>query len=150
MEKYIFIDLLLEKYLKNDDINHDILEVTSHQFNPLWNNFQQIEQYYINNFYEYDLIEKNENVIYRERLNGEIINELEFEKTSADWYILEKANDSVVSFDDIRNSLKEHFMMEFLNVEIFNMIEELLSAHLIYTTDDYSEILTIIDINNVL
>jgi Fe-S oxidoreductase len=149
-KKHTFIDLLPEKYLKNDDTNHNILEVTSHQFHSLWNNFQQIEQYYINNFYEYDLIGKNENVIYRERLNGEIINELEFEKTSADWFILEKANDSVVSFDDIRDSLKEHFMMEFLNVEIFHMIEELLSAHLIYTTDDYSEILTIIDINNVL
>jgi radical SAM superfamily enzyme YgiQ (UPF0313 family) len=151
-EKHAFRYFLPANYLKNDDVDHNILEVTNdRQTGHIWNSFQQVEYFFITNSYEYELIAKNENVvIYRERLNGHIINELEFEKNSADWFILEKANDSVVSFDDIQKSLRENFKREFLITEVFNIIDELLGAHLMYASDDMSEILTIIDINNIL
>jgi radical SAM superfamily enzyme YgiQ (UPF0313 family) len=145
-----FLNFLPKKYLKQGDINCDILEVTNRIFNPLWNDFQQIEQHYISNFYEYELLKKNENIIYRERLNGEITNEFEFDKSSLDWYVLESGNDVVTSLDNILSSLETHFETKFLNVEIFNILENLISAHLIYASSDYSEIVTIIDINSVL
>jgi hypothetical protein len=95
-------------------------------------------------------LKKNENIIYRERLNGEIVNEFEFDKSSLDWYVLECGNDVVTSLNYILSSLETHFETKFLNVEIFNVLENLISAHLIYASSDYSEIVTIIDINCVL
>lgn len=146
-----FVNFLPEKYLKQGDINCDILEMTNRVFNPLWTNFQQVEQHYVSSFYEYELLKKNENIIiYRERLNGEIINELEFDKSSLDWYVLKNGNDAVTSLDNILSTLITYFEMEFLNVEIYSVLENLLSAHLIYASSDYSEIVTVIDISSVL
>ncbi|MFK2442212.1 hypothetical protein ACIXQD_20490, partial [Bacteroides fragilis] len=55
-------------------------DYTKKTYNKLWDIFKNVETYYIENEYKYKFI-KNHNIItYREFLNNELINELEFKE----------------------------------------------------------------------
>ena len=89
--------------------------------------------------------------MYQEFLNKEKINEIEINKNSLEYFILEKANSEVISFTNLLNEIRsnEKFFY-FLECEIINMIEELKKEALLYVSFDYSELLTIIDIREVI
>jgi hypothetical protein len=112
---------LPKNYLKVGDEDYNIIQATYSQSSPLWSRFQSIEQYYIRSNYEYELVAQEDCIIYRERLNGTIVNELAFEKLSIDWLILETANGAVISLDDTILLIRENFERKILNIEILTV-----------------------------
>lgn len=110
---------------------------------------QEIISYYAKSRHEYKLYKKGNCILYREFLSGEIISEIEFELGSLDWYILKKANNKIVSINQTISDLKKR-QEEYLDIEIFNTIEELRKENLLYASDDYSEMVSVINIDMIL
>lgn len=109
-----------------------------------WLNFVKVEQYYKENNFCYKVFDYKESILYKEYLNNEEINELEIKKDSVEYLILSRSNSSVFSFSKIRSLINEDNM---LDCEIYDYIENLKEEGLIYTNTDYSEIISVIDIN---
>ena len=80
--------LLSEKIINKKDKYILFEDYTKKTYNKLWDIFKNVETYYIENEYKYKFI-KNHNIItYREFLNNELINELEFKENEEHWCIL--------------------------------------------------------------
>lgn len=144
------IDTLPKNFFKKKNLESSIVELVNNRINPLWTLFQQVEEHYLNNNYTYQLLKKGKSIIYNERLNNVIINTFEFEMESLDWFILLKANDSVITINDLQIQIEKEFKENILNIELLNVLEELKSIRLIYATNDYSEIVTIINTNDII
>lgn len=142
--------LIPSKYNQFEDSDLHITEKIKTKYNPLWTSFFETEKYYLTNNYEYELLSKKDSILYREYLNSGIINELEFERGAIDWIILEFCNDSVRSINEIVSLLKTTSHPELLDIELYNIIDELYVERLVYVSDNYSEIVTIIDTKLVL
>lgn len=85
----------------------------------------------------------NDNILFRERYNGLIINEIEFKQSSYEWLILTKCNKRI-------NSLQELCRELVLNTEqLVEYIENLNNEGLIYYNKDYSEIVSIVDTDRI-
>lgn len=141
----MFDQLLPNDFLNIDDDELDIIDVNYSKMNPIWDNFVNVEGYYLSNYFSYELISYESSIIYREYFNGTSINELELESDSIDWYILKQANDKVVSYEELIEGVREKFDINFMDVEMINTIEELKNEGLIYVSDDHSEIISIIN-----
>ncbi len=145
-----FMDALPKSFFKKKNLEASIVELVNNKINPLWTLFQQVEEHYLNNDYTYQLLKKERSIIYNERLNNAIINTFEFDIDSLDWFILLKANESVITINDLQSKIEKEYKEEILNIELINVLEELKSIRLIYSTDNYSEIVSIIDTNNII
>lgn len=141
----MFSQLLPYEYIKNDDKELDIIDVNYSKTNPIWDDFVNVEGYYLNNYFSYELISYESSVIYREYFNGTSINELEFELDSSDWYILKQANEKVISYEELIAGVRSDLDANFMDVEMINAIEDLKNEGLIYVSDDYSEIVSIVN-----
>lgn len=117
----------------------------------IWHEFTKVEKYFKENSFSYKIFDNDSYILYQEFLNKEKINEIEINKNSLEYFILEKANSEVISFTNLLNEIRsnEKFFY-FLECEIINMIEELKKEALLYVSFDYSELLTIIDIREVI
>ena len=144
------MDTLPKSVFKKKNLKSSIVEIINDRTNPLWTLFLQVEEHYLNNDYTYQLLKKGTNIIYNERLNNVIINTFEFDIESLDWFILVKANDSVITINDLQVKIEEEFKEKILNIELIHVLEELKSIRLIYATENYSEIVTAINTNDVI
>lgn len=140
----MFEQFLPKLYLEYDQ-ELDIIDAFNLKLNPIWTNFKQVEEFYLNNSFTYELISLESSIIYKEYFNSTSVNELEFDLNSLDWYILSKANIKVISFEELNSWIKVDFTTEFMDIEIINMIEDLKSEGLIYISDDYSEMVSLIN-----
>jgi radical SAM superfamily enzyme YgiQ (UPF0313 family) len=135
---------LPQRYLKTGDNNATILPILPQKVNPLWNDFVMTESYYIQNNFEYKLFKINNNsVLYKELFNNVVISE--FELTLLDWIILETANCQIVDIETILEAIRNFIKKEFLEIEIINVLESLKTERLLYISDDYKEIVSIIN-----
>lgn len=135
---------LPSNYLKSNNKNADTVEFTPHKTNCLWDNFKQVEAHFIQNRFEYKLFRKTDTtILYKELFNDTIINE--FELSSMDWLILEAANECVITIGFLLDTIKKITKKEFMDIEIINILENLKSEKLIYISNDYKEILSIIN-----
>lgn len=110
-----------------------------------WFSFPIVEKYFMSSLSDYTLIDKGDSIIYKERLNKGIINEIELPLSSVEWKILKESNGKVISFAE----LKEIFI-HLTDCELSNVIEELREEGLLYANNNYSEIVAIIDVDSVL
>lgn len=148
IQHMMFSSYFPDKYLNDDEL--DIIEVSCSKINPLWDDFMQVEKYYLTNFYTYKLIYNDSSVIYREYFNDTSINELEFELKSLDWLILNTANKEVVSFEKLYLLAKAKIDFALMEIEVINAIEDLKHEGLLYSSDDYNEIISIINIETLI
>ena len=72
------------------------------------------------------------------------------ELSSLDCSILQLANESVVNLDFVIDSIKKNFNNKISKKEVINSLEELKKERLIFISDDYLEIVSIININFVI
>ena len=128
-------------FIRNEDKYNLLLDFMKQGYNLKWNVFSQIEQHYINNEYSYMLYQHDAIILYRERYNGMIVNELEFEVKGVHWQILCLCNQVIHSIEDLSLAL------EFDKQDIIYAINELASEGLIYTNHSSTEIVSIIDTN---
>lgn len=93
--------------------------------------------------YSYSLISNKNDIIYRELYNGLLINELEFEKEGLYWKVLSLCNKQI-------NSLEK--LVQQLNIakdDLISVIDALKNEKLLYSNKDCSEIVTIINAEEI-
>lgn len=143
---FIFAHYLPDKYCDNDP-SYDIIDALPGSFNLLWNDFFSIERYYIENNISYKLLSCNEVIIYQEYFNGNMIKEIEFERRSLEWTILELSNNCVTTISDLTLSIKRLNSFEQTNIEtqIINAVKQLTTEGLLYSQKCGNECVSIID-----
>lgn len=107
---------------------------------PLWSHFELVERYFRSSLYTYRLIEYKNQIVYTELLNNETINILEFDKGSLDCLILKTINNKNISILELKEVLNEYSLEE-----IQTTLKALNEEKLIYVNSDFSEIVPIID-----
>ena len=137
---YLPDDYILDSSVKECYFVEKVIGINNHA----WNFFSLVEKYYKENNYCYRLFNIEDSIIYKEYLNNEEINELEVNKNSIEFIILNKANSSVLSLSELR----KYITHKILDCELYDIIENMKAEGLIYASNDYSEILSIIDIKN--
>ncbi len=117
----------------------------------IWDNFKNVEKFFIENSYTYQLYKTTDAIIYKEYFNGEQTNELEFSFDSLDYIILSNSNKAIFSYEQLTKIISNNTAyVNMTDCEVFNCLEELKKEGIIYCTEDYSEILTIIDLESIL
>lgn len=137
-------------YDLSEMMKHGIDDKAIKKDKETWDNFSATESYYLKSKYEYLIFSKNDSILYVEKLNNEIVNELEIECSSLEYLILSNANDKVLSIDELYNLLSHSQYENVIDCKLFNVIEELKKEGLIYVTPNYSEIVSIININKIM
>ena len=136
----------LSPYLPQSFINDktnifDVFIFNKEVENPLWEEFHEVEKYYIKNSYSYQIIEKDANTFfYQEFCNSTFIKQLELEKDSLSWKILCFCNHKVVSKKEITE-----YLNNVSQEDLGDTINELFDEYLIYVNDDLSEIVSLIN-----
>lgn len=137
-----FKRLLPKNYLAEED-KINIVEQMLPSYNYLWDTFGNIEQYYLSHTYEYIFLRQGNDIIYREYCNKELINALQIPCDSIEMDILKFANDREISVEDLIQ--QTNYPVELLK----DTIKELGKEGLLYHSDDYSEIVTIVDVQKI-
>lgn len=136
-------DFLPQGYIKEEDKYSLILDFMKSGHDSKWDLFAKIEKHYIDNNYSYSLISNKNDIIYRELYNGLLINELEFEKEGLYWKVLSLCNKQI-------NSLEK--LVQQLNIakdDLISVIDALKNEKLLYNNKDCSEIVTIINAEEI-
>lgn len=105
--------------------------------------FAKIEKHYIDNNYSYSLISNKNDIIYRELYNGLLINELEFEKEGLYWKVLSLCNKQINSLEKLVQQLN------IAKADLISVIDALKNEKLLYSNKDCSEIVTIINAEEI-
>ncbi|MDR1552377.1 MAG: radical SAM protein [Prevotellaceae bacterium] len=135
---HLFSGLLPNNYIDKDDL-FNVFQFIESQQNLLWYHFIKVEKHYSTNLYEYDIIRYSNTIYYREFYNKSLINEIEFDD-SLYWDILSLLNYKVLSINDIQNHLQIDN-----NSKLYVVIDSLFDEGLVYKTEDYSEIVSLIN-----
>lgn len=126
--------------IKGDDI-FSILHYTRSEQNLLWNFFQKIEDYYLNNVFEYSIQKLDGIILYKEYCNKEEINTLQFEADSLHWQVLCTCNESVKSISDLESNMDTNMD------SLYKIINELSEEGILYASSDMQEIVSVINTN---
>jgi hypothetical protein len=139
---------LLKKII-HEDYHWDILEFAKRDRHYQWNIFKKIENYYIENRHTYSITKDENTIRYSEYLNGRYLFEIIMEKDSLHLKILHCANDYVVSLDILKSIINDETeMVNHYSIEnIIQSIDDLFKKGLIYHSSDYSEIVSLINID---
>lgn len=140
------VALFLPKHYITDNTKFSLLEYTVINTNILWNTFTDVDYYYTQHSYTYNFIENDRLVEYIEYYDEVEINRIEFDKNSTEWLILKYINEQVVSLD----FLCEIKDLNMSKNEIIHIIDELYTERLIFHNVDYSEIVAIVDIEQII
>ena len=147
-----FISYLPKNFISKKNIDEcTIIEKIQTSIDYSWTLFQRVERFYLVNSYSYKLFKETGRLRFKEFFNDELINELLIEENSIDYLIMSNSNHEVMSFGRLKELLK--IKSEWDNIsdcELFNILENLKREGLIYSKPDFSEILTIIDFDNVI
>lgn len=136
-----------ESYMSLEDKFVLFFDFIKPEYNHLWDTFQQIEQHYINNTYDYQLVLDNNSVFYREFYNNTLIKEIEFVTDDIYWDVLQLCDANVLSIEQIAKKLDNKISKdgESLSEVIYNLEKE----GLVYCSNNQAEIVTILDIHKI-
>lgn len=136
-------DFLPQGYIKEEDKYSLILDFMKSGHDSKWDLFAKIEKHYIDNNYSYSLISNKNDIIYRELYNGLLINELEFEKEGLYWKVLSLCNKQINSLEKLVQQLN------IAKADLISVIDALKNEKLLYSNKDCSEIVTIINAEEI-
>lgn len=111
-----------------------------------WDIFDMTEFYYRKNKYSYRLIYQENHVFFHEYINFKEINVIDILIDSIEYYILENTN-SPITLEQLHSAIFTKYGHDFQLKEIINVLNDYFSKGLIYHNDDYSEIISVININ---
>ncbi|MGC3977424.1 MAG: hypothetical protein QM751_03860 [Paludibacteraceae bacterium] len=112
-----------------------------------WDTYTETHKHYIQNVYSYKLVKNNSIIFYREYINNELLKEIEFEIESLELFVFISTNEQILSFPELFDAYHKEKDGIILELELISVIEELKRERLIYASDDFTEILSLIDIN---
>lgn len=132
--------LLPKGFIAEKDCTTLFFDYVKMSYNPLWDVFKKVEEYYKTNQFKYILIKDYNTIYYKETLNNSIVNEIEFEENDVYWLILTKTNKKVISLYEL-HCLMTKYSIEKLREAIFELKKE----GLIYCNKTMDEIFSIIN-----
>ncbi len=139
----VIYNSLPNKFIKESDKYELLLDFVKKEYNSLWDIFEKVEAHYVRNKYDYKLFFNNKSVYYREFYNDLVINEIEFTVNGIHWNILKLCNKKVCSIDMIKKEL----INTDKDTPIEIAIKELEAEGLLYNNSNFSEIVSIINID---
>lgn len=122
------------------DDRYSLLECVRLKYDTTWDSFFKIEKFYGDNPHTYSLVTDGDTIYYTEYRNGSQISQSLFGKDSLEWQILQAANDSVSTLDQIvarTNCLDK--------ASLTSTIVDLKDSGLLYSNNTLDELVTIID-----
>lgn len=148
-EDYAFdIGLFQKTFAKSlDDISKwHLFESSKTDYSTQWNFFNTVQYHYYNNEYQYRIVRDGNNVTYVELYNG---NELEsFSLSVIQQAIIKLSYDLSISIEQLILILKSQHQ-EVQEEDVRNNINYLYSKGIVYHSDNYEEIISIININSM-
>lgn len=133
---------LPDNYIDKSDKFNLFQDIVNDDYNKLWNIFETIENYYLNNKYTYQLIRQDsESILFIELVNGEVKREIHLDKIF--FSILSKCNDEVISYNLLESEVQDKY-------KLLLAIKNLKKEGLLYSNEDMSEIVSIVNTDNVL
>ena len=134
----------LKEYI-NKTNQWDIFSFMKPTRHYLWDTFRRIEKFYLDNKHTYSIVKNNKTFNFREYVNGRKIIDFDMKETSLYTLILNHCNNKVITLSEIVSKiglLKE----KFTNEKIITTIDELYKKGLLYRSSDYSEIISVINL----
>jgi len=114
-----------------------------------WGYFNDLHFHYIHNRYNYKFKRENNKIIYREFLNNEMTEHIEFDKNELYIPILNYCYDKPISIHELHElHTKENINCSYSIDDIIEKIDTLFHQGLLYRTTDYSEIVSIVNVKN--
>lgn len=143
-EPCLIINFLPKNFIKSNHIPQ-IFDHNKISRNYLWQQFQKIENYYLMTNFRYEIIKKENGVVIKEFANTQNIQSYIFTYDSLELFVLEESNNEVVSISELYTKYIRRYNNATEDM-IRDTVDRLHMRKLIYRNDDYSEILTIINI----
>ncbi|GEM_PF-6935607 len=158
----LFIDSLYYQrfFIGKDDLDYKkYVEERIHESNICLTHYPELSFHLIKNIIVkmerniietkpyYKLICIENKIIYKELINGLLIKELEFNEDSLEWFILTITNQEMLTFNEVMCLCERKYMDDLLDIEVYNSITTLNQEGLLYVTDKYKQIISIIDTN---
>lgn len=79
-------------------------------------------------------------------MNLSVINKLEIAKDSIDYVVLSAANKAVIGIRELMSLIEKEIKENMTDCELINTIQSLRDEGLVYSNSDFSEIVSVIDI----
>lgn len=134
---------VFEKSL-DDTAKWHLFEYSKPDFAPQWEHFNVVQYHYLNNEYQYEITNSDNSVTYTESYNG---NELEvFELNEKQQNIIKLSYNLPISIHQLFPMLKER-NSNITETEIRNDLDFLFNKGIVYHSDNYEEITSIVSIN---
>lgn len=145
----VLYDLLPKSYI-SDNYKYDLMYFAANCRNSLWDYFESVNAYYLSTDYQYKIFKVSEHCIsLQEYIGKKIISKIEFDtKNECYWQILEYCNKNVRSLNDIYSHLCSSMKIKLEDIQ--NILTELNDEYLLYSNNDYSENVTVINTDLVL
>jgi hypothetical protein len=141
-----YVSLLPKSYIDDND-RFKLFYFTQKSYNSLWEQFEYIHLYYHTHTYKYSLMRHNNMIYYQESFNNKKIKEIVFDKPVY-WDILTFCNKQVLSMEDLTHKLHEK-RVQISQDDVITIVHELKKEHLLYANKDSSEIVTVINTDNI-
>ncbi len=112
-----------------------------------WEQFMSVSNFYEKNNFRYYLLTNNNKIHYLEYQNDLQIDSVIFDDILY-WDTLSFSNDKVISFNKLFELLSEKYI-DLTKDKLQNILEELKNKYLLYASNDYKKIVSIINTDNL-
>jgi hypothetical protein len=131
-------------FVKNEHVSYSLFgQWGNPPYMSKWNSFKQVSEYYEKHEFRYYLIEDKGNINYIEYRGDIKIDSLTFDQPEY-WEVLKLANDEVISMKELYNKISIKYP-DFNEERLKEIVDELKSSYLLYSSKDYSKLISIID-----
>jgi radical SAM superfamily enzyme YgiQ (UPF0313 family) len=131
-------------FVKNEHVSYSLFgQWGNPPYMSKWNSFKQVSEYYEKHEFRYYLIEDKGIINYIEYRGDIKIDSLTFDQPEY-WEVLKLANDEVISMKELYNKISIKYP-DFNEERLKEIVDELKSSYLLYSSKDYSKLISIID-----
>jgi len=142
------IEYFLPKTFYNTQKRFTTFSYTKNTKNELWQFFDEINSHYKKQKYTYRLLKNDDIINYEEYYNDELINSFSFTDPLY-WEVLKLANHQVISRDSL-NAEVTNYGFNVNQQGLLEVINNLKNSFLLYSNSDSSELVSIINTDNVI
>jgi len=135
------IDYLLKDYVKSENHIH-LFEFINKSSDLQWENFRLLEKHYLNNNYNYQIEIEGKDYVYKEKVNGQIIDRFILNSIMID--ILQYTNDQVLSLKELIRTVNSHSIDKITMNSLVKNLMTLYNKGLVFCSKDYKEIVSVL------
>jgi len=130
----------------NEESKWHFYEFSLNYRDAKWDYFTDMHFHYTNNNYKYKFTYKDDEILFQEFLNSELIEHIEFERNELYISILDYCYDKPVTINELQNKFSEKDRIFPDLKTLVEKIDTLFYQGLLYRTPDYNEIVSIVNV----